>query len=68
MVDVDKYKRVVELWQQIVDNGESEDVPDDIFMAVNYAELASRGDAKLTETGEAKVDNALRVLSELVEQ
>ena len=68
MVDVDKYKRVVELWQQIVDNGESEDVPDDIFMAVNYAERASRGDAKLTETGEAKVDNALRVLSELVEQ
>ena len=67
MPDVEKYKRVVELWQEIVDKEESEGLPDEVFMAVNYAELASRGDAKLTTTGEAKVDNALQVLSELVE-
>jgi hypothetical protein len=68
MSDVEKYKRVTELWQEIVDAGQSEDFSDEVFMAVNYAELASRGDARLTSTGEAKVDHALRVLSKSVEE
>ena len=51
------------LWEQEVDSGSSDDLDDDVFLAVNYAELALRGHATLNESGQNKVKEAIDVLS-----
>lgn len=51
------------LWEKEVDSGSSEDLEDDVFLAVNYAELALRGHASLNESGQNKVKEAIDVLS-----
>lgn len=54
---------LLSLWEQEVDSGSSDDLEDDVFLAVNYAELALRGHATLNESGQNKVKEALDVLS-----
>ena len=61
----DQYENLLILWDSQVEAGLVDDLEDDVFIAVNYAELALRGHAILTESGNTKIQEAIDVLSSL---
>lgn len=63
--DSERYENLLVLWDEQVQAGLAEELDDEVFLAVNYAELALRGHAKLTEAGTAKIQEAIDVLSSL---
>ena len=61
----ENFERLLTLWANQVEAGLVDDLDDEVFLAVNYAELALRGHANLTESGIDKIQEAIDVLSSL---
>ena len=61
----ERYENLLTLWDEQVQAGLVDETDDEVFLAVNYAELALRGHANLTESGTAKIQKAIDVLSSL---
>ena len=57
------FEKVRFLWSQLEKEGDISSASDEVFLGVNYAELASRGDAKLTKSGSDIVEAAYEFLS-----
>ena len=61
----ENFESLLTLWENQVAAGNVDDLEDEVFLAVNYAELALRGHANLTEAGMDKIQEAIDVLSSL---
>lgn len=61
----ENFESLLTLWENQVEAGLVDDLDDAVFLAVNYAELALRGHANLTESGINKIQEAIDVLSSL---
>lgn len=61
----ENFESLLVLWENRVEAGVVDDLDDEVFLAVNYAELALRGHANLTEAGVNKILEAIDVLSSL---
>ena len=61
----ENFESLLTLWENQVEAGLVDDLDDEVFLAVNYAELALRGHATLTESGLIKIQEAIDVLSSL---